>query len=175
LADAANPTGSITGWPDLSDRHGTVQDMSTWEEFTASAPDLAAAARACFAVRKHCTMATLRRDGAPRISGTEVEFSGGNIWLGSMPGAVKALDLRRDPRFALHSPTVDPPEEDPGEWPGEAKLAGLAIETSDPASVAAPHRFRLDIKEVVHTRVANGQLEIQSWHEGRGLQVRRRS
>jgi hypothetical protein len=149
--------------------------MTTWESFAAAAPDLAATVRTCFDVRKHCTMATLRRDGAPRISGTEVEFSGANVWIGSMPGALKALDLRRDPRFALHSPTVDPPEEDPMEWPGEAKLAGLAVETSDPASVDAPHRFRLEINEVVHTRVADGQLEIRSWHEGRGLQVRRRS
>jgi hypothetical protein len=149
--------------------------MTTWRSFAAAAPDLAAAVRACFKVRKHCTLATVRKDGAPRISGTEVEFSGEDVWLGSMPGAVKALDLRRDPRFALHSPTVDPPEEDPAEWAGEAKLAGLAVETSDPVSVAAPHRFRLEIKEVVHTRVADGQLEIRSWHEGRGLEVRRRS
>lgn len=63
-----------------------------------------------FAVRKHATLATLRRDGSPRISGTEVVFDdeAGEIYLGMMPGSVKALDLRRDPRLALHSPTVDP-------------------------------------------------------------------
>lgn len=147
--------------------------MSTWKAFEAEAPDLAATVRRCFDVRKHCTLATLRRDGAPRISGTEVEFDGGDVWIGSMPGAVKALDLRRDGRFAIHSPTVDPPE-DPSQWPGEAKLAGRAVETGAPSS-GAPHRFRLDITEVVHTRVVDGQLEIRSWHEGRGTRVRRRS
>jgi hypothetical protein len=41
------------------------------------------------------TLATLRRDGSPRISGTEVEFTDGQVWLGMMPGSLKALDLRR--------------------------------------------------------------------------------
>jgi hypothetical protein len=98
--------------------------MTTWQEFSDSAPDLANAVRDRFTVRKHCTMATLRKDGTPRISGTEVELSDGQLWIGSMPGALKALDLRRDPRVALHSPTVDPPEDNPSDWAGEAKIAG---------------------------------------------------
>ena len=148
--------------------------MASWREVEETAPELARAVRACFAVRKHATLATLRRSGAPRISGTEVEFADGEVTLGSMPGAVKALDLRRDPRFALHSPTVDPPEDDPEAWPGEAKLAGTAVETSDPAATDGPHLFRLDLTEVVLTRVTGNRLEIRSWHEGRGEQLRAR-
>jgi hypothetical protein len=87
--------------------------MASWQEIAEQAPELATAVRERFAVRKHCTLATLRNDGSPRISGTEVEFADGQLWIGSMPRAVKALDLRRDPRMALHSPTVDPPEENP--------------------------------------------------------------
>jgi hypothetical protein len=149
--------------------------VASWHEVQAAAPDLAASVRACFAVRKHATMATLRKDGSPRISGTEVEFSGDHVVLGSMPGAVKALDLRRDPRIAVHSPTVDPPEPDPSAWAGEAKLAGRAVETGDPVAVGEPHRFVLDIVEVVRTRVVGDELEMTSWHEGRGVTVRRRA
>lgn len=148
--------------------------MATWQDLETAAPDLARAVRECFAVRKHATMATLRSDGSPRISGTEVQFADGELTIGSMPGALKALDLRRDPRVAVHSPTVDPPDSDPSTWAGEAKVAGCAVETSDPAVATEAHHFRLDLTEAVWTRVVGNQLEITSWHEGRGLTVRRR-
>ena len=144
----------------------------SWAEVEQEAPELMAAVRACFTVRKHCTMATLRRDGSPRISGTEVELSDGRMWTGSMPGALKARDLQRDGRVALHSPTVDPPEGDESSWAGEAKVAGVAVEVPhDDAS----HRFRIDLLEVVHTRVDGDALLITSWHVGRGVQSRRRA
>ncbi len=147
----------------------------SWAQVEQDAPELAACVRACFAVRRHATLATLRRDGSPRISGTEVEFSAGQVWLGSMPGAMKARDLQRDPRMALHSPTVDPPEDDESAWAGEAKLAGVAVEVppDDPADTS--HRFRIDLTEVVHTKVASDGLLITSWHPGRAIEVRRRS
>lgn len=150
--------------------------MVTWQGFDDEVPEFAAEVQERFVVRKHCTMATLRRDGSPRISGTEVEFSGGELWLGSMPGAVKALDLRRDPRVAVHSPTVDPSEEDPSAWAGEAKVSGRAVEVSDSTRVDVAHRFRLDLDEVVLTRVGEpaDHLLIRTWHVGRGLQERRR-
>src|SRR5437870_2394719 len=69
--------------------------------------------------RKHLTMATLRRDGSPRISGTEVQFAGEHLEIGSMPRAVKARDLLRDPRVAIHGPTHDPAKS--GRWRGEAR------------------------------------------------------
>lgn len=149
--------------------------MATWREVMESAPGLAQEVRSRFAVGKHATLATLRRDGSPRISGTEVEFTDDHVQLGSMPDALKGRDLRRDPRFALHSPSVDPPEGSPSDWPGEAKLAGRAV--LDGALEGPPDgdRFLLDVTEVVLTRVVGDQLEICSWHEGRGEQVRRRS
>jgi len=149
--------------------------MASWSDVEKEAPELTAAVRKRFAVRKHATVATLRRDGSPRISGTEVEFSDGEIWLGSMPGARKARDLRRDPRLALHSPTVDPPDDDPSAWNGEAKLAGRAVEVSDPQAVDEPHRFRIDVTEVVLTRVSGDRLVMQLWHPGRGVEFRDRA
>src|SRR5437667_8484367 len=106
--------------------------MAWWKDVVAAEPSFAAHVRRCFGVRKHCTLATLRRDGSPRISGIEVEFADdGGLYLGMMPGSRKAHDLRRDPRLALHSPTQDSPEDDPSAWLGEAKIAGHAVETSD--------------------------------------------
>jgi hypothetical protein len=143
-----------------------------WEQVEQDAPELAAAVRACFAVRKHCTMATLRADGSPRISGTEVQWEDGQVWVGSMPGALKARDLQRDGRVAIHSPTVDPPEGRESDWAGEAKVAGVAVEvgTGD-----ASHRFRIDVAEVVHTTLDGDALLITSWHPGLGVEQRRRA
>ena len=147
--------------------------MARWQEFLSADPALAADVRSAFAGRKHATLATLRRDGSPRISGTEVEFDDdGEIYLGMMSGSLKALDLRRDPRLALHSPTVDPSDEDPSAWPGEAKVAGVGVEVSGPED--EHHRFRIDVTEVVHTAVAGDHLVIRSWHPGRGSQQRER-
>lgn len=144
--------------------------MATWAEFEASAPEFAARLRALMTSRKHLTMATLRRNGSPRISGTEVEFTGGQLQIGSMPGAVKALDLRRDPRIAIHGPTEDPPSTAPARWKGEAKIAGIAIEAD---SESKAHRFVVDIREAVitHLNDAGDRLVVESWSPERGLRT----
>ena len=148
--------------------------MAGWQDVVAADPDFAAHVRRCFAIRKHATLATLRQDGSPRISGTEVEFSeDGEIYLGMMPGSLKALDLRRDARLALHCPTEDPPEADPSGWLGDAKIAGLGIEVSDPGP-AGGHRFGIDVSEVVLTTVGGDYLLIRSWHPDRGIETRER-
>jgi hypothetical protein len=51
--------------------------MSSWNDVAAAVPDLAEQARASFDRQRHKTMATLRRDGSPRISGTEVWTASG--------------------------------------------------------------------------------------------------
>src|SRR6478609_1858113 len=101
--------------------------MARWKDVEGTEPAFAAKVRALFDAGKHKTLATLRADGSPRISGIEVEFKDGELSFGSMPGARKGSDLVRDPRFALHGPSVDPPEGQPSEWPGEAKVAGRAV------------------------------------------------
>ena len=98
-----------------------------------------------------------------------------------MPDSLKALDLRRDPRMALHSATVDTEL-----TLGDAKLAGNAIEVTDPAAWQSvrPEEppppgsllFRVDVTEVSLTRIGDpaDHLVIESWTEGRGYrQVKR--
>ncbi|HET9847420.1 MAG TPA: pyridoxamine 5'-phosphate oxidase family protein [Candidatus Dormibacteraeota bacterium] len=138
--------------------------MASWAEFAVAEPELAREVQARFGIRKHNTLATLRKDGSPRISGIEVEFADGELFLGMMPDSRKLHDLRRDPRMALHSPTEDPPDEHADAWRGEAKVAGRAVE------VRGANRVRIDIGEVVltHLNQAGDRLVVESWHPDRG-------
>ena len=104
--------------------------MPSWSHFAAEAPELAERVRERLDAHVHKTLATLRRDGGPRISGTETQLVDGELWIGSMWQALKARDLQRDPRFALHSGS-----DEPDEWCGDAKVAGIAEEVTDPELV----------------------------------------
>ena len=153
--------------------------MSSWRMVEQQAPDLAAAVRKRFAAHVHLTMATLRRDGSPRISGTEAVFSGDDLWLAGMPGSLKLADLRRDGRVAVHSGSDDPPD-----WTGDGKVAGRAVEVGegeerdrfaraiDQEPPGGFELFRLDVQEVVHVHLGEpaDHLVIESWHEGRGVE-----
>jgi len=151
--------------------------MATWQEIEAAAPDLAAAARAVFDAYKHKVLATLRADGSPRVSGNELTFKDGEVWLGMMHRSVKALDLLRDPRLAVHSATADAELK-----LGDAKLSGRAIEETDAevkrlfGSDSAEehdgqqppeeyHLFRVDIDELSIVRIGDppDHLLIESW------------
>ena len=155
--------------------------MATWSEFEAAAPELAERAKALLVAQKHLTIATLRRDGAPRISGIEVMFVEGEMWFGSMARAVKALDLQRDPRFALHSGTGDSSqwEANNAAWHGDAKVSGHVEEITEGERRRAvmgsahgeSHLFRAEIEEVVTVRLGGDppdHLLIESWRQGQG-------
>ena len=153
--------------------------MASWSEFAAAAPALAERVQERFDAHKHKTMATLRKDGSPRISGTECQFEDGELWIGSMWKAVKALDLQRDPRFAIHSATVDPEAPD---W-SEAKIAGTAHEIVDTDEVkrrngeaandGQSHSFRLDLTEVsaVYLNPEKTKLVIEVWTPEKGVRT----
>src|SRR5215831_19934759 len=82
--------------------------MAAWKEVEQAEPEFAARVRRLFDAGRHKTIATLRADGSPRISGIECEFADGELRFGSMAGARKLADLQRDPHFALHGPTFHP-------------------------------------------------------------------
>jgi hypothetical protein len=146
--------------------------VTTWGEFEAQQPEFAQRVRALFDAHRHKTIATLRADGAPRISGIESAFTDGELTFGSMANARKGADLRRDPRFALHSATIDPVEGHAAEWPGEAKIAGRALALTTASTDAAADSFRAEITAVVHTHL-NEQatlLVVDWWTPGGGMQ-----
>ena len=107
-------------------------------------------------------LGTLRADGSPRLSGIEVTFRDGDLWLGMMPDSLKALDLRRDPRVALHSATVDPELVE-----GDARISGLAVEATGAGAMMAlvegdtrhedgapaGHVFRVDVRELMLIKI----------------------
>ena len=141
--------------------------MASWQEFVEAAPEFAGRVEALLTSYKHHTMATVRKDGAPRISGTEVEIISGELCLGMMPATRRAADLRRDPRLAIHSHSIDPPEGDPGAWSGEAKLFGRAEELAGHEQTG--DRFRVDIDHVVLTWLDSRVLAIETWTPEHGV------
>lgn len=152
--------------------------MAQWTQVESDAPGFASRVRERFDSGTNKTMATVRHDGSPRISGTELVFRDGRITLGMMPGSVKLQDVRRDPRVAIHSPTIEPPPGKPSDWPGDAKIAGRLLDI-DPLESEPPGAscFEVDLSEVVLTYVddSNTRLVIESWHDGRGWSTQSRA
>ena len=145
--------------------------MVAWADVEQAEPEFAARVRRLFDAGRHKTIATLRADGSPRISGIECEFADGELTFGSMPGARKGSDLRRDPRFALHGPTFHPQDGQEAEWPGEAKISGRAMAAGLVTEGPDGDRFHADIAEVVHTHL-NAEatmLVVEWWTPARGL------
>jgi hypothetical protein len=155
--------------------------VTTWAEFEGEAATLASAVHARLTAALHCILGTLRVDGAPRLTGLEVHFGEGELWLAMMPDSRKADDLRRDPRFALHSaPDVELVD-------GDAKVSGRARLVTDqdtidrfvarlpmelPASGMA--LFRAELTDASLARVEDDFMVIDTWRPGEPVrQVRR--
>jgi hypothetical protein len=153
-----------------------VVRMTAWSEIEKKEPAFAVRVRELFDAGRHKTMATLRADGSPRISGIECEFTEGELRFGSMTGARKGADLRRDPRFALHGPTFHPVAGRDGDWPGEAKITGRArlvgpVQTEANGPQPDGEMFVADISEVVITALNADatKLVVESWTPELGL------
>jgi hypothetical protein len=149
--------------------------MTNWNDVLTATPELARLVQERFEATGLGYLATIRRDGSPRISGNEPLFHGGEVWLGMMWESRKALDLRRDARMALHSASID---KDVTE--GDARISGRAVEHTSEDEIArarimfadangqAPppgpmHLFSLDIDELVVVRPENDRLVVRSW------------
>ncbi|WP_445279059.1 pyridoxamine 5'-phosphate oxidase family protein [Streptomyces sp. DSM 118148] len=153
-----------------------------WAAFTTAAPDLAAVTERRFGAFRHHVLATLRRDGSPRTSGLEADFRGGELWLGMTAGSLKALDLRRDPRFTLQAN----PGEGTGMAGGDVRIAGRAYEVGEGGTKATYveeveppqpfHLFRTELTEVVRTYVEDDTyLVVQVWRPGAPVRTLRRT
>ena len=150
--------------------------VTSWQQFEQEAPELAREIRSRFEAHETHVLATLRADGSPRVSGSEVDFSGAELTFGSMLGAVKAHDLRRDGRFAIHAHPAT----------GDAKIAGVATEVTAQTDKDALrtgseppgdfHAFVTSLTEAVLTSVDQEaeELIIQVWRPGQGVREIRR-
>lgn len=101
--------------------------MTTWGAFIGGAPRIAEIfTRRHAATGKLCMLATLRSDGFPRISPVEPRVFEGHLTIVGMPNTTKFRDLGRDPRFCLHTATVDTQVTE-----GDAKLWGVVTDLQD--------------------------------------------
>jgi hypothetical protein len=163
--------------------------MVGWDEFAEDAPRIAEVF-----VRRHtatgnlCLLATLRSDGYPRISPIEPRIFEGRLLIVGMPNTTKFRDLGRDPRFCLHTATVDSYVSD-----GDAKLWGDARNLQDDD---LHQRFATDLFEETgmdlrgrvfdpfyvadltgasSVAIEDGQLAITIWKPGDGERVVRKT
>lgn len=140
--------------------------LLTWRDVELGAPEIARLGMARLASARMALLGTLRRDGSPRISPIEPYIAGGQLLIGAMAWSAKTGDLRRDPRYVLHSVVTAP---DSGE--GELKLYGLAVEADPDLRTAAADAWWLAVmpdKAVVFT-LHIGQAVFVGWDLNRGL------
>lgn len=168
--------------------------MTSWTDIETAAPDLGRRAHAILASTTNAVLATIRRDGSPRLSGIDPFFFDGHLWIGSMPGARKGQDLGRDPRMALHSVPWESRRirdgvDDPGD--GDAKVTGRALAVDDPAELERvlawfgddrglepptdADLFRIDPESVVVVSVEGDHLVIDRWTHDHGRETIRRT
>jgi len=160
----------------------TLPTEASWADFEREAPELAVAVHRRLTATLHSILGTLRADGAPRLTGLEVHFGEGELWLAMMPDSRKADDLRRDPRFAIHSaPDVELVD-------GDAKVSGRALLVTDEATIArfvarlpmelpesGMSLFRTELTDASLARVDDGFMVIDIWQPGAPpRQIRRR-
>jgi hypothetical protein len=153
--------------------------MARWQDVADSEPGFAAEVREVFDAHLHKTIATLRRDGAPRLSGLELGFTAGDVTFGMMPRSRKVADLRRDPRAEVHSASVIVKGEEES-WAGDARISGRVREITDPversrytdAPPEAHPLFVLEVERVVRIKLEGNppHLLVQTWRPGRPLE-----
>jgi hypothetical protein len=156
----------------------------TWRELELAAPEIAEPGKARLDETRVALLATLRRDGSPRVSPIEPFFAAGQLLFGAMAWTLKARDLERDARCTLHSAITGPNEGEP-----ELKLYGRAIEADDDLRAACPtgwwtdqpHEaarvFSLSIEEAAFVTwdYEGGEMTVRRWSRETGLKTSRRS
>jgi hypothetical protein len=154
--------------------------VASWRDVELGAPELARLGVARLAAARVALLGTLRRDGSPRISPIEPYLAEGQLLIGAMAWTGKASDLRRDPRYVLHSVVTSP---DSGQ--GELKLYGPAAEAGPVLRAAAvgawwlawaPDKaavFTLHIGQAVFIDwdINQGQMTVHRWSPANGYAV----
>jgi pyridoxamine 5'-phosphate oxidase-like protein len=140
--------------------------MPAWRDMELGAPEIARLGLARLNAARVALLGTLRRDGSPRISPIEPCIADGHLLAGVMAWSKKGKDLRRDPRYVLHSAVTGP---DSGE--GELKLYGSAVEAGPgprrPATEAWWSAFPPDKAIIFSLRI--GQALFIAWDLEHGL------
>lgn len=139
----------------------------SWRDFEEHAPGLARAVRARFQSNQHHIIGTLRKSGAPRLSGTEV-YIDDELRIGVMNDSRKLADLRRHGRAELHSAPLE--EELIG---GDARVSGNLVDDGPVEDLDGTY-FRMEIDRVTLIQVADDELVVTTWTDTGGQKETRR-
>jgi Pyridoxamine 5'-phosphate oxidase len=162
---------------------GDAAGLAEWRDVELGAPEIARLGIARLNAARVAMLGTLRRDGSPRISPIEPYVVNGHLLVGAMAWSAKAADLRRDPRYVLHSTVTGP---DSGE--GELKLSGLAGEAGPglraqaagawwsvrPPDTAIVFVLRISQALFVAWDLARGEMTVHRWSPPAGYRQTRR-
>lgn len=144
----------------------------SWKTFASQSPELADFAQG----RLHgkvAYLATIRKDGSPRVHPFTPIIGEGHLFVFMEPTSPKGHDLRRDPRYALHCSVSDTSGES-----GEVILTGRArfIDDAEIRTVAvrvSPYKpaeryilFELDIETATVTEYPEGGAVRRHWKFG---------
>jgi hypothetical protein len=149
----------------------------SWARLRAEAPDFAKSIEARLNANLHHVLGTIRPDGSPRLSGTEISISPTELGLGMMPECHKLADIRRDPRIEVHTAPLDTELKEP-----DIKLSGslrpngeVEREADDEVDGPAGFLFIIDIERASSVRVDGDELGFCIWTPAGGLRISRRS
>jgi hypothetical protein len=143
--------------------------MVTWQEFAEAEPELAAFGAGRLAGQV-AYLATVRRDGSPRVHPVTPLLAAGRLFLFMEPASPKGHDLRRDNRYALHCAVSDSSGSS-----GEFAVRGSAHLVEDVALREAAARaaevtpkdryilFELRVEEALSTVYREGKPVRQRW------------
>jgi hypothetical protein len=157
-----------------------VPALVSWRNVELGAPELARLGIGRLSSARVALLGTLRVDGSPRISPVEPYTAAGQLLVGAMTWSAKVGDLRRDPRYVLHSVVTDP---DSGE--GELKLYGAAVEAGQELRAAAADAWwagwtpdkavvftlRVGQAAFIGWDIKHGVMTVHRWSPAKGYAV----
>lgn len=147
--------------------------MASWAQFQTESPELSGSVLTCFQRHPHHILGTIRASGEPRLSGINVFVDEGVLWFGCMAMSLKAKDIRRDPRIALHSAPLTETLDG-----GDARINGVAkhldvslIQKWRPESPSDGEFFEIDIQNAHLVEVVGEEMVITTWDTANGLRI----
>jgi uncharacterized pyridoxamine 5'-phosphate oxidase family protein len=141
----------------------------SWRRLESQAPEIAEFGKA----RLHnqvAYLATLRRDGSPRVHPFTPIIGEGHFFVFMEPDSPKGNDLRRDARFAVHCSMSDTSGQS-GEisvtgranFVEDLQLRALAVEIAPYHPAERYVLFEFDVEGVVLTEYIEGQAVHKRW------------
>jgi hypothetical protein len=161
-----------------------VSHRGVWRDLELGAPEIARVGLARLDSTHVAFLGTLRRDGSPRISPIETHLVAGQLLVGAMSWSRKADDLRRDPRYVLHSAITDPDAGEP-----EFTISGVAATADDrlreaatgawwsgrPANEADVYSLHIDEAVLIDWQIEHSEMVVHRWSERLGYEQSRRT